>query len=734
MNSKNQHGNICSSSTGIKLPVTLYKHLKATLLPGVWLLAVVFCPMMSEAAYMQMDDEWINDLIAQMTLKEKVSMVHGAPGEDSQGRAFVGYMPGIPRLSIPPMGLQNGGSGAGATFSVDRHKAPATAFPTAIAQAATWDMDLLYKVGRVIGIETRGQGRSVMLGPMINIIRAPEGGRNFELFSEDPYLSARCSVNVINGIQDVGTLANAKVMIANNQETWRHTVDARISERALREVYMLSFEAAVKEAEVASIMTAYNKVNGIYCSEHPLLLKQMTKTEWGFKGFIMTDWGTWHETVPAVKAGLDLEMSGWGKFGEPKFMPELEDAVLDGKVEEAELDEMVYRILREMKRFGLIGNENQEEYPEAVLDAPEHRKLAWQTAVEAAVLLKNANGVLPLDADKTTKLALFGDADIAVITGGGSSKVVPFYNVPPLEGLSNRLENAEVVHYRNIEDAQPADAAMIFITRDSTETRDRESISLEAETALIQAVSEKYETTIVVLRTPGAYILPWLEDVDAVLQMWFAGQEEGNAEAALLFGDANPSGKLPVTFGRRRSDFPAARSREFPGVDRVAEYSEGVFVGYRYFEKEGHIPLFPFGYGLSYTTFEYDNLELSAKQMQRGETLTVTYQVKNTGPVAGAEVAQMYIQDIHASVERPLKELKGFDKVFLEPGESATIEHTIRFRDLAFWDEVKGRWKAETGRFNVLIGSSSQMIELSEAFKYFDRADPYESYDDPADL
>ena len=352
------------------------------------------------------------------------------------------------------------------------------------------------------------------------------------------------------------------------------------------------------------------------------------------------------------------------------------------------------------------------------MDTPGHRELARQVAVEGAVLLKNDKGVLPLDPEKTTRVALFGDAGKAYVTGGGSSRVVPFYSVSPLEGITNRLEEAEVIHYMGRAEAGPADVALVFISRSSSEAGDRESISLEPEADLVRWVSEQYPRTIVLLRTPGAHTMPWLAHADAVLQMWYPGQEEGNAEAALLFGDVSPSGKLPVTFGKQRGDYPGTEEKDFPGIDGKVAYAEGIFVGYRYFERQGTAPLFPFGFGMSYTKFEYSDLQISLETMGEKDTLEVTYTLTNTGHIAGAEVSQLYLGDEESSVERPGKELKGFHKSFLQPGESQSVSHNIAARDLSFWDVRSQDWKAEAGRFHILVGASSADIRLEAVINY----------------
>ena len=655
-------------------------------------------------------------LIDKMTLEEKVSMVHGASGQDKDGLDYAGYLPGIERLGIPSLGLCNGPSGAGPSWSTHRDVKRSTAFPVPVAQASTWNKDLLYTLGQAMGSETRAHGRDIIAGPNNNIIRVPEGGRVFEMFSEDPYLSATCAVQVTKGIQDLGTMATTKHYVANSQETDRCCYNAVISQRALREIYLPSFEYLVKEGKVASIMAAYNKVNGHLCAEHPKLLNGIVKDQWGFTGFIMTDWGTDHNAIMAAKAGLDLEMSGWGKYDHPKFKTVLADAIREGLVDEKKIDKMIYRILHEMKRFGHIGQ--PKTFPEPEVNTEKHQQLALEVAKEAIVLLKNENEALPLDPLNTKKLALFGDANIAKFTGGGSSWVAPPYKVSPLQGISERLKDGEVTFYKDYKKGVQADAALIFLSDTSTEGKDRESISLAQYSDMITEIAEKYGKTIVFLRTPGAYTMPWIDKVDAVFQAWYPGMEEGTAEAALLFGDVSPSGKLPVTFGVDRSDFPATRKEEFPGVNYEVLYTEDIFVGYRYFEHEGTDILFPFGHGLSYTTFEYSDLKLSSDKLEGDNELTINYTLTNNGDREGAEVAQLYIRDIESNVTRPVKELKGFEKISLNPGERKNVQHTIRKRDLSYWDENESQWKAEEGEYKVLIGSSSAKIELEGSFDY----------------
>lgn len=663
-----------------------------------------------------LSDKQILRLIHKMTLEEKISLVHGEKGNDPQGVPFVGYIPGIERLGIPEITMQNGPSGAGASFTSERHRKPATAFPVPIAQASSWNMDLLHRFGMALGSEVKAQGRTVCLAPMINMVRIPEGGRNFELFSEDPYLSAKCGVEVIKGIQKNGVLANAKALTANNQETWRFTINNIMDERSLREIYLPSFEAAVKEGQVSTIMTAYPRINGVQCSENKLLLRDILKDEWGFKGFVLTDWGTRHTTVAAANAGLDMEMSGWGKFGEPQFKYHLLNAVKDGEVSEATLDEMVYRILSELKRFGYLDGSAYTVKGE--LNSKEHRDLALEMAIEGAVLLKNDNNVLPLDPEQVRNIALFGDIDSAMVSGGGSSMVVPFYKVTPRQGFEQRIGKDKVLGYEEFREPAPADAAIVFLSEYSSETADRESISLADKTDLIEAVSEKYPKTIVILRHAGSYLIPWIDKVDAILQVWFPGQEEGNAEASLIFGDFNPSGKLPICYGVSREDFPASQEHEFPGINEEVRYSEGIFVGYRFFERNGSKVLFPFGHGLSYTQFSYEDLELSSDLLSGQDTLIVSYTVSNTGSREGAEVSQLYISDPESSVERPVKELKGFSKVYLKPGERKQQKLKISYRDLAFWDEEGDSWKVEPGEFRVLIGASASDIRLEQGFSY----------------
>jgi beta-glucosidase len=662
-----------------------------------------------------MQDAYILSLIQKMILEQKISLVHGDRGIDPDGIEYVGYIPAQEQYKIPPLRLQNGPSGAGATYGSQRHLKKATAFPVSAVQAATWNRQLLYKMGIAMGKETRAQGRDVLLAPSVNIVRIPEGGRNFEYFSEDPYLSGKCGVSVIQGIQEAGTMACAKHFTANNQETNRHTVNEIMTERAMREIYLPAFEACVKEGNVASLMASYNRINGSYCSQDPLLLRDILKTEWKFKGFVMTDWGTYHHPILAANGGLDLEMSGHGKFGLPMFREHLGQAIEKRRVKESTLNEMVYRVLYQMQQFGLLNED--KTFPETAMNTKEHQRLALQVALEGIVLLKNEDQCLPLDPSGIKSIALFGDGNTARVTGGGSSKVVPFYEVSPAEGLKNVFTKSTVTYYENLESAKKADVAIIYIFRESAEVYDRKSVSLETETEFIKSISGKYEKTIVMLRTAGSYEMPWIDYADALFQVWYPGQEECNAEAMLLSGEANPSGKLPVTFGVSRSDFPATQPDEFPGIRGIANYREGIYVGYRWFDKMETEPLFPFGHGLSYTTFEIEQPKLSARSIKMGDTIEVTVSVKNTGKRPGAEVVQLYLADPEASVPRPPRELKGFRKVFLQPGESKKVTLELTQRDLSFWDQESDRWKAEPGTFHVLVGASSRDLPGSASFE-----------------
>ncbi len=671
---------------------------------------------MSESTIQQKVDA----IIAQMTLDEKIHMVHG-----ERLTGFIGYIAAIPRLGIPELTLTDGPAGI-------RH-GPGTAFPAPVALAASWDRALAESYGVAMGAEAKAKGQNVLLAPMVNIVRVPEGGRNFETFGEDPYLTAQIATADIKGIQSQGVMAEAKHYAANNQEKQRLVVTAEVDERTLREIYLPAFEAAVKEAKVGSVMAAYNKVNGTYSSENTHLLKDILKDEWGFEGFVVSDWGATHSTVAAANNGLDMEMPT-GEF----FGAKLSEAVKAGQVSEATINDKVRRILRMMMRFGFF------DRPPAngPIDYNAQATIGRRVAEAGVVLLKNEGSLLPLDLNGLKSIAVIGPyADRATSGGGGSARISPLYTISPLGAITQRVGRKATVRFvrfvqssdlpKNdppttgaalIRDAakvaKSCDLAIVFARDFETEGSDRESIGLpEEQDQMIKAVLDANKRTIVVLNTGSIVLLnQWADRAPAIVQAWYPGQDDGNVIADVLFGVVNPSGKLPLTFPRARQDVAVSSPEQYPGVSGKGQYSEGIFIGYRYFDKHNLEPQFPFGHGLSYTSFEYSNIRLSRSHIKSGEPLTVEAQLKNTGRRDGAEVVQFYIQDVQASVARPIKELKGFEKVMLKPGQSKVVKTEFNERSFAFYDTNQKKWVVEPGQFKVLVGSSSRDIRLTASF------------------
>ena len=804
-------------------------------------------------------EERIESILREMTLDEQVSLLAGADFWTTVPVERVG-VPAI-KLSDGPNGARGGGSLIGGVS--------AAAFPVAISLAATWNTPLVEEVGAALGEEALSKGARVLLGPTVNTHRSPLNGRNFECYAEDPYLSARLAVAYIRGVQSRGVSATVKHYVGNDSEFERMTISSDIGERALREIYLVPFEAAVREAGTWALMTAYNKVNGTYAAENPRLIRDILKGEWAFDGLVMSDWTGTHTTVEAANAGLDLEMPG------PTWLrgPRLAAAVRDGRVNADVVADSARRLLRLIARVGALDDPTIAD--EQAIDRPEHRALIRRAGAEGVVLLKN-DGLLPLDMSVGQRIALIGpNARTAQIMGGGSAQVNAHYRVAPLDGLLAQSGAAEIVcdtgcvnykqlpllpgpltvEYFNATDlsgdvvarqeiasgelmwfmdvlpgvnpwqfsarlttpftpeadgehhfslvsaglsrlfvdgallvdnwsdwqkgspyfgfasdevvgaldlragqtydvrvefafpppgamgmkalrvglarplgdeaveaavlaAAQADVAVLFVGLTGEwdgEGNDRPHMDLVGrQTELIARVAAANPNTVVVLQTGGPVTMPWLHRVGAVMQAWYPGQECGNAIADVLTGRANPAGRLPQTFPARLEDNPAYIN--YPGENGRVVYGEGIFVGYRYYDKKRVAPLFPFGHGLSYTTFAYANLRLSADTLAPGETLTVTIDVTNSGPRAGQEVVQLYVRDPRATLARPEKELKGFAKVALEPGETQTVSLSLDMRALAFYDDARAAWVAEAGEFEVLVGASSANIRAHARF------------------
>ncbi|HMN50041.1 MAG TPA: glycoside hydrolase family 3 C-terminal domain-containing protein [Ignavibacteriaceae bacterium] len=797
-------------------------------------------------------EDRVEDLLKRMTFEEKIDMLGGTGFETKA----------IERLGIPPLNMTDGPLGVRWDNS--------TALPSGILMGATWNPELISKLGTVLATEVKAKGRHVILAPCVNIARIPMGGRNFESFGEDPFLTSRIAVDYIKGVQKENVVATVKHFAANNQEHQRDFVNTIVDERALNEIYLPSFKAAVEEANVLAVMSAYNKLNGHYCSENDYLLIDKLKTEWKFKGLVMSDWGAVHSTVPTFNGGLDLEMPT-GKYLNKET---LLDKIKSGELSEAKLDDKVRRILRVMFTIGLF---DDYQYDKSKVNTDEHKQVALDVAKDGIVLLKNNNSILPLELNKIKSIAVIGsNSNVAVTGGGGSSMVVPFESVSPLEALRNKIGNKVKINFAQGSmidgDANPIDPKYLFVDIDQKENGlkgeyftnmnlngkperividktinfmwndkgpfedfpqdnfsvrwngyikvdqsgrytldvasddgvrfyfddklviddwndhalltnsytvnleankfykikleyyengggaivkfgwrkpndelivdainaaknsdvaivfagtnytyesegyDRKDLSLPNEQdELINQIAAANKNTIVVLTTGSPVLMDkWIDKVDGLIEAWFAGEQAGNAIAEILLGEANPSGKLPITFPKRWEDCSAFNT--YKKEDGTTRYEDGIYVGYRHFEKNKIEPLFPFGYGLSYTTFEYSGINLSSKEIDNNDKLTISLKLKNTGRSKGSEVVQLYINDLQSSVDRPVKELKAFKKVSLNPGEEKVVELTIDQNALSFFDTHKKMWIAEPGKFEVLIGSSSKDIKLKDTF------------------
>lgn len=811
----------------------------------------------------------VEDLLRQMTLQEKVSMLAGAD---------MWHTTPVERLGIPAVKVTDGPNGARGGGFLDGVKA--ACFPAGIALASTWNTELVERIGEALGQEARTKGARILLAPTVNIHRSPLGGRNFEAYSEDPYLSGRMAVAYINGVQSQGVGATIKHYVCNDSEYQRNSISSEVGERALREIYLAPFHTAIKEAKPWAVMASYNKINGTFAGEHPLTLTTILKQEWGFEGIVMSDWFGTQSTAASVNAGLDLEMPGPPRWRGEKLL----QAVERGEVDEATIDASVRRLLRLIERTGAFEQPNEE--PEQAIDRPEHRAVAREAAAEGIVLLKNENALLPLLPERVASLAIIGpNAKTARIMAGGSAQVNPHYAITPFDAIVARAgehmtvgyepgcpnhkllplldvdrlttndhetTSGMVVEYFNSADlsgdpvwktttqttqffwlgtlpapvnreqfsvrmagrftpgetgtytfglasaglsrlfidgqqvidnwnhqqsggtffgmgsseathsvelttgraysllleyskgsvpvsgvrlgclpplptdaleraaalAAASDVALVFAGLSGeweSEGFDRPDLELVGEQrALIEKVAAANKHTVVILNTGSPIAMPWLDQVAAVMQAWYPGQECGHAIADVLFGDVNPSGKLPQTFPMRLEDTPAYIN--YPGEHGQVYYGEGIFVGYRYYDEKKITPLFPFGFGLSYTHFTYDSLSQSAQEIGPDDSLQVSVKVTNSGSRAGQEVIQLYIRDKASSVRRPDKELKAFAKVRLAAGESQSVTLTITPDALAYYDTLKHTWVAEPGEFEVLVGSSSRDIHLTGTF------------------
>ena len=715
-------------------------------------------------------------LLAAMTPAEKFRQLVGAPGVVAEIPTCYGarHVPGIARLGIPTFRITNGPVGVGQNDCVPTNtpnlpraammstaSAKATALPSGMAVAASFDPGVAAQFGDVIGVETRNHALHVLEGPGLNLARAPQGGRNFEYFGEDPFLTGTMAVAEIRAMQRHGVIAMAKHFIANEQETNRTTEDAIVADRVLHELYLLPFEMAVRDGKVASVMCSYNRVNGAYMCENPALLTDVLRRQWGFDGYVQSDFFATHSTAPSLLAGMDHEMPGvaLGPL-QPWFSAARLQASLDKhEISMANIDTALARRYRQMFRLGIFDRPVATTPLDVARDAAISRSIGEQ----AAVLLKNDGAILPLDARRVKSIALIGQAEYVMkaVSGccGGSSDVIPFTTVTPLDGVKQVLAQAKssatttltvVADDRSnlaaaVDVARAADVAIVLAGTIAEEGRDRPSISLaNGQDSVIEAVAAANPRTVVVLKDNASTLMPWVDKVPAVLETWFPGQEDGAIMARLLFGLATPSGKLPVTFPMRESDLPASDAKRWPGVDTLGnavsasapasfggsgmptrvEYSEGLRIGYRWFDANAIKPRFPFGYGLSYTTFTLTNLAVSPHVASATTPITVSVRVTNTGKRRGAEVPQVYL-GLPSDAGEPPKRLVAFRKVWLEPGQSTTVRMTIDPRaashPFGVWDESAKRWVVRTGSYTVSVGNASAGTFLTDSIRVRDR-------------
>lgn len=731
---------------------------RALLVAGLLATASLPLTCQSQPAYLNHSlsvEKRIDDLMARLTLDEKLALVH-ANGKFRSG--------GVPRLGIPYLWTADGPQGVREESLLDDWASAnltndyATAMPPGTTLAATWNPALAEACGKVIGEEARERGKHILLGPGMNIMRTPLCGRNYDYYGEDPWLTSRITVGYVKGMQAEQTAACLKHFAANNQEFERGSINVEMDERTLREIYLPAFEAGVKEAGALSVMGAYNKFRGQHCCHNDYLLNQILKGEWHFQGSVVSDWGGTHDTREAALNGLDLEMGTWGPSYAADFLGDAYKKGLEkGDFPMASLDDKVRRNLRVLFATGAVDGRRP-----GAINTKEHLEAARKITQEGIVLLKNNRDLLPISPEKYRTIAVVGENAVRLFAAGvNSAGVKAFREVSALQGILARVgskadvtystgysqprivdseqrdiagaqvnqqvvkdrEEARVLAERAVRAAREADL-VIFVggfthqAYGDDEGYDRKDLKLSSDQdALISRIAEANPHTVVALITGSPVEMPWLEQVPAVVQAWYGGSEAGTALAAVLFGDVNPSGKLPFSFPKRLTDSPAhtGDARQFPGEKGTVEYREGLLVGYRWFDTKGIEPLFPFGYGLSYTTFSYGPAILATDPTSH--TVQVECEITNTGKREGAEVVQVYVQPKKPSVVRPTKELKGFAKVALKPGETKKVSIALNPRAFAFYAPDRKGWVAEAGEYGILVGTSSRDIKQSLSHK-----------------
>lgn len=708
-------------------------------------------------------EERVEDALSRMTLEEKIAVVHAQSKFSS---------PGVPRLGIPEFWMTDGPHGIRAEGEWDSWDQAGwtsdscIAYPALTALAATWSKDMSHLYGKSIGEDARYRKKDVLLGPGVNIYRTPLNGRNFEYMGEDPYLSSQMVVPYIKGVQENGVAACVKHFALNNQETNRHSTNVHVDDRALYEIYLPAFKAAVQEGNAWAIMGAYNLYKGQHACHNEYLLKDILRDEWGFDGVVVSDWGGVNDTRQAIFNGLDMEFGSWtdglssghaNAYDSYYLAAPYLEMIKNGEVGTKELDEKVRNILR----LGFRTNMDTKR-PWGSFATEEHSKAAQTIAEEGIVLLQNNNNVLPIDLNKAKKIAIIGENAVKMMTvGGGSSSLKAKYEVSPLKGLTDRIgKDAEVVYARGYVGDASGNYNGVESGQNLAETRSEEELFTEAlelaknsdyvifvgglnksdfqdnegmdrksyglpynQDKLIEALAKANKNFVFVNISGNAVAMPWVKDVPAIVQGWYLGSESGNALASVLVGDVSPSGKLPFSFTVKLDDVAAHKMGEYPGrpedlakaktvKDTVnITYNEGIFVGYRWLEKEKIKPLFPFGHGLSYSSFELGKAKSDKSTITEDETITFSIDVKNTGDRAASEIVQLYISDLKSSVPRPLKELKGFEKVYLQPGEVQTVNLTVNKDALSYFDADKHAWIAEKGDFEAHLGTSSENIK-----------------------
>lgn len=711
-------------------------------------------------------EDRVEDALSRMTLQEKINIIH------AQSKFSA---PGVPRLGISELWCTDGPLGVRPEVLWDEWEQAGwtndscTAFPSLTALAATWDPDMALLYGKSIGEEARYRNKSVLLGPGVNIYRTPLCGRNFEYMGEDPYLAARMVVPYVQGVQSNGVATCVKHFALNNNEVNRHTSNPIVDDRTLYEIYLPAFKAAATEGNAWSFMGGYNLFRGEHASYNPILMNKILKGEWGFDGAVISDWGAVHDTRTAVSGGLDMEFGSWtnglsegtkNAYDNYYLATPYLKGIQDGTYTEKELNDKVRRVLRLTFRTSM--NRNR---PYGAMGSDEHIAACRQIGQEGVVLLQNTDNILPIDLNKTKKIAVIGENAIKMMTvGGGSSSLKARYEIPPLEGLRKRVGNdAEIVYARgyvgdvttsyngvvtgqDLKDdrsaqelldealrvAREADVVLFFgglnkSDHQDAEGNDRLSMDLPyGQNELIAALAKANPNIVVVNISGTGVAMPWLKDVKGIMQAWYLGNETGNTLASLLTGDVNPSGKLPYTYYASLDQCGAHKMGEYPGHPGIDElgnevmdipYNEGIFVGYRFTDKNKLKPTFPFGHGLSYTQFRYGKASIDKTSGTGNDTFTVTVPVTNTGLREGKEIVQLYIADLKSSLPRPVKELKGFSKVSLKPGETKDVTFSITPDALKYFDADKHAWVYEPGTFEALIGASAADIRTKAAFK-----------------